>query len=172
MVDGRMRHSPPPSRLPPPETLSRGAAETEDLGERLASTLVPSDVVYLVGELGAGKTTLVRGLARGLGALEREVASPTFAILHEYAGSGSRIVLRHLDLYRLEDDSRELAILGLPEGVAGAPVCVEWPGRAIRAALPATVLVTLEGGADDADARRIRVERVGGRSETGSVRRR
>ncbi|HEY4229635.1 MAG TPA: tRNA (adenosine(37)-N6)-threonylcarbamoyltransferase complex ATPase subunit type 1 TsaE, partial [Thermoanaerobaculia bacterium] len=113
--------------------ISRSAEETEAFGERLAATLSPSDVVYLVGDLGAGKTTLARGLARGLGAQTREVASPTFALLNEYAArEGAGIVLRHLDLYRLADDPRDLAVLGLPDAVADAPVCVEWPGEAIR----------------------------------------
>ncbi len=115
------------------------------------------EVVYLTGELGAGKTALARGIARGLGAPAREVASPTFALLHEYAGTGGRIVLRHLDLYRLEDDPRALEVLGLPEALAGAPVCVEWPGAAIRAALPPTLEIRLETLPDE--GRRIRVER-------------
>ena len=107
-----------------------------------------------MGELGAGKTALARGIARGLGAPAREVASPTFALLNEYAGSDGRIVLRHLDLYRLADDPRQLEPLGLPESVAGAPVCVEWPGAAIRAALPPTLEVRLDPLPDD--GRRIR----------------
>src|ERR1700730_804772 len=97
---------------------TRSAEETEGLGERLAASLTPHDVVYLRGELGSGKTTLARGIARGLGALEREVPSPTFALLHEYAGADGTIVLRHLDLYRLRDDSGELAALGLPDAIA------------------------------------------------------
>ena len=146
---------------------TRTGAETEAVGEELAATLSRSDVVYLVGDLGAGKTTLARGLARGLGAQTREVASPTFALLNEYAadadaarlaGAGGRIVLRHLDLYRLADDPKDLAVLGLPDAVADAPVCVEWPGEAIRRLLPPTVEVTIES--DGGDARRIRVRRV------------
>jgi len=124
----------------------------------LAAVLSPTDVVYLVGDLGAGKTTLARGLARGLGAREREVASPTFALLHEYAAPDGAIVLRHLDLYRLEDLPRELEVLGLPDAVEGAPVCVEWPGEAIRTLLPPTVEITIR--AEAGEARRIRVERV------------
>lgn len=126
------------------ELLSRSEEETERFGERLAATLSGADVVYLSGALGAGKTCLARGVARGLGVEAREVASPTFALLHEYAGEGGRIVLRHLDLYRLEDASRELDVLGLPESVAGAPVLVEWPNRSLAAVLPATRRVTIE----------------------------
>ncbi len=139
------------------ETITRSEAETEAAGEALAGTLAAADVVYLAGDLGSGKTAFARGLARGLGASAREVASPTFALLHEYAGEGGRIVLRHLDLYRLADDSRELSVLGLPDSVAGAPVCVEWPRSAIRGPLPPTVEVTLEVLPDE--GRRIRVRR-------------
>lgn len=132
-------------------------AETEAFGESLALSLAKDDVVYLRGELGSGKTALVRGIARGLGAREREVASPTFALLHEYGGAGGEVVLRHLDLYRLADDPRELAVLGLPGAVAGAPVCVEWPRQAIRALLTPSVEVELSVGGDE--RRRIRVRR-------------
>lgn len=115
-------------------------------------------MVYLVGELGAGKTSFARGVARGLGAREREVASPTFALLHEYADGAGRIVLRHLDLYRLTDRPRDLEVLGLPDAVAGAPVAVEWPGASIREVLPPTVEVTIERREDG--SRRIRIERT------------
>ena len=123
---------------------ARGEAETEAVAEKLAATLGLGDVVYLEGDLGAGKTTFARGLARGLGARAREVASPTFALVNEYAGATGAIVLRHLDLYRLADARRDLEALGLPESVAGAPVCVEWPRTAIRGVLPPTVEVRLE----------------------------
>ena len=141
------------------EVVTRSESETEALGARLAATLTPGSVVYLTGELGAGKTALARGIARGLGAPAREVASPTFALLHEYAGNDGRIVLRHLDLYRLADEARELVPLGLPESVGGAPVCVEWPGTAIRAALPPTLEVRLEPLDDE--SRRIRFDSPG-----------
>ena len=136
--------------------LTRSEAETEALGAALSGSLVRHDVVYLEGELGAGKTAFARGIARGLGAPAREVASPTFALVHEYAGGRGEIVLRHLDLYRLADEPRELEALGLPDSLRGAPVCVEWPGRAIRAALPATVEVVLEPQADESRVVRIR----------------
>lgn len=126
------------------EVVSGSEAQTEALGEALASSLSSVDVVYLVGDLGAGKTTFARGLARGLGAAPREVASPTFALLHEYADHAGAIILRHLDLYRVADDERELGMLGLPESVAGAPACVEWPGAALGRLLPPTVEVFLE----------------------------
>ena len=138
--------------------VTRSEAETEALGEELSTSLGPADVVYLVGDLGAGKTAFARGIARGLGAPAREVASPTFALLHEYARTGGEVVLRHLDLYRLADDSRELEVLGLPDALRGAPVCVEWPRRAIRAVLPPTAEVSIETQADE--SRRIRVVRL------------
>jgi tRNA threonylcarbamoyladenosine biosynthesis protein TsaE len=140
--------------------VTRSEAETEALGEELSTSLKAADVVYLVGELGAGKTAFARGMARGLGAPAREVASPTFALVHEYAGPDGAVVLRHLDLYRLADEARELEALGLPEALAGAPVCVEWPGRAIRAALPPTVEVSLEPGPED--VRNVRIVRPAG----------
>jgi tRNA threonylcarbamoyladenosine biosynthesis protein TsaE len=135
--------------------VTRSEEETEEFGKSLAAGLSPDDVVYLVGDLGAGKTCLARGLARGLGAVSREVASPTFAILHEYAGEDGAIRLRHLDLYRLKDRSEDLEVLGLPESVAGAPIVAEWPGDAIRRALPPTVEVRIDRLADG--ARRIAV---------------
>lgn len=140
------------------DVVTRSEEQTERLGAELAATLATDDVVYLRGELGAGKTALARGVARGLGAPAREVASPTFALLHEYAGESGDIVLRHLDLYRLADDLRELAVLGLPDSARGAPVCVEWPGEAIRLLLPPTVEIALE--TLPGDARRIRVTRA------------
>ena len=124
--------------------ITRSERETEEVGERLAGTLQDSDVVYLIGDLGAGKTCIARGIARGRGASERQVASPTFAIVHEYAGSSGEIVLRHIDLYRLKDTPAELEVLGLPDSVSGAPVVVEWPGQAIRGLLPPTVEVRIE----------------------------
>jgi len=117
---------------------SKSEAETEAIGRALAQELTPDDVVYLVGDLGVGKTAFARGLASGLGAVAREVASPTFAILHEYAASDGSIVMRHLDLYRLADRSEDLEVLGLPDSVGGVPIAVEWPRSAIRTALPPT----------------------------------
>ena len=136
---------------------TRSEAETEALGAALAASLTPADVVYLTGDLGAGKTAFARGVARGLGASPREVASPTFALLHEYAGPGGGVVLRHLDLYRLADDARELEVLGLFDAMRGAPICVEWPGRAIRAVLPPTIEISIAARLDD--SREIRIAR-------------
>lgn len=141
-------------------TVTESEAETEEEGRRFAGSLGETDVVYLKGDLGAGKTCFARGVALGLGAPAAEVASPTFAILHEYASQDGKIVLRHLDLYRLEDSPRELDVLGLPESVRGAPVVVEWPNAALRDLLPATREVELS--AVSPGQRRIRFE---GRSQ-------
>ncbi|MGH9399045.1 MAG: tRNA (adenosine(37)-N6)-threonylcarbamoyltransferase complex ATPase subunit type 1 TsaE [Thermoanaerobaculia bacterium] len=126
------------------EQISRSEAETEAAGERLGRRLGTADVVYLAGDLGSGKTCFARGLARGRGALPREVASPTFSILNEYAARDGSVVLRHLDLYRLKDDPAQLLAIGLPDVVLGAPVAVEWPREAIRGLLPPTIEVCLE----------------------------
>jgi tRNA threonylcarbamoyladenosine biosynthesis protein TsaE len=90
------------------------------LGERLR----PGDVVLLIGELGAGKTTFVRGVARGTGS-ESDVASPTFQLVRIYPG---RVQLAHVDLYRVEN-SGELRDLGLDELAEGGAVVVEWGDR-------------------------------------------
>ncbi|MGE5508810.1 MAG: tRNA (adenosine(37)-N6)-threonylcarbamoyltransferase complex ATPase subunit type 1 TsaE [Chitinophagales bacterium] len=105
------------------ELLTAAAPETERLGERLAELLQPGDAVLLSGDLGAGKTTFTRGLARGLGAAQ-PVTSPTFTLMHEYDG---RLPVYHFDLYRLERGS-DLAELGLAEFLYGQGVAVvEWP---------------------------------------------
>ena len=106
--------------------LSRSEKETSAAGEVLARTLKAGDVVLLYGDLGAGKTAFVRGMARGLGADPDEVSSPTFTIVQEYGGSGP--TLYHVDLYRLEPD--EIDDLGLDDLVCGEGiVAVEWADR-------------------------------------------
>ena len=124
-------------------TASEG--ETEAVGERLAGTVAPGDVILLHGELGAGKTAFVRGLARGLGATEDDVSSPTFTLIQEYRGG--RLPLFHVDLYRL--DSREVDDLGLDELISGqAVVAIEWaerwPDRPVSA-----IQVSLANDGDD-----------------------
>lgn len=106
---------------------TRSEAGTLAMGERVAEMLTPAPkLIVLRGELGAGKTTLVKGIAAALGAAEAEdVTSPTFTLVHEYAGRKTR--LYHLDLYRLETE-RELLTLGLDEmaEASDALVLVEW----------------------------------------------
>lgn len=104
-------------------TETRSAAETEALGARLAERLGPGDVVVVSGDLGAGKTTLIRGAARALGVTE-PVTSPTFTIGRRY--TGGRLPISHLDLYRLEDMEAEDP--GLLDDYLGDGVAfVEWP---------------------------------------------
>jgi tRNA threonylcarbamoyladenosine biosynthesis protein TsaE len=101
--------------------------QTVRLGELIGRSLRAGDLVLLFGELGAGKTTLVRGLARGVGYRGR-VTSPTFALAHVYRGK--RLTLHHLDLYRLkEGETGELGLDELLNDPRGA-VVVEWPGAA------------------------------------------
>jgi tRNA threonylcarbamoyladenosine biosynthesis protein TsaE len=105
---------------------TQSAAETEALGERLAADLGGGDVVLVSGELGTGKTTLIRGAARALGVTER-VTSPTFTIGHTYSG---RLPVSHLDLYRLADLGQEDPAL-LDDYVTPESVSfIEWPGAA------------------------------------------
>ena len=101
--------------------------ETVALGERLASQMPGRAAVMLIGNLGAGKTTLAKGIVKGLGAAApEEVTSPTFTLIHEY-GIGRRVY--HVDLYRLEE-AREAATLGLDELFdQEAVVLVEWGER-------------------------------------------
>jgi tRNA threonylcarbamoyladenosine biosynthesis protein TsaE len=108
------------------ERLSRSEHETMAVARELATTLRPGDVVLLSGNLGAGKTAFVRGLAAGLGINPADVSSPTFTIVHEYRGE--RLVLYHADLYRLERTATE--DIGLEEmGVRDGVLAIEWPDR-------------------------------------------
>ena len=103
------------------------AAETEAFGLRLGAALRPGDVVALFGDLGAGKTTLARGILRGLG-FDGEVASPTFPIVVAYEPPDVRLPLWHVDLYRI-DDPAELEQLALEEALVDGALVVEWPER-------------------------------------------
>jgi tRNA threonylcarbamoyladenosine biosynthesis protein TsaE len=114
-------------------------AATAAAGAQLASQVRPGDVVTLSGDLGAGKTTLVRGLLRALGH-EGEVPSPTFAIVQPYEELDPRVW--HADLYRVEDRA-ELAELGL-DSLADSVLVVEWPERAWQGAWPDALRLTLE----------------------------
>jgi tRNA threonylcarbamoyladenosine biosynthesis protein TsaE len=114
--------------------ITHSAAETEDVGKRLAADLGPGDVVLVTGELGSGKTTLVRGAARALGVTD-PVTSPTFTIGQTYGG---RVPVSHLDLYRLADLGQEDPAL-LDDYVTPESVTfIEWP----RAAEPGLERVT------------------------------
>ena len=106
--------------------ITKSAAETRALGEKLAGRLRPGDVLLLEGDLGAGKSELTRGIAKGLGVTET-VTSPSFTILNVY--ESGRCPLYHFDWYRLES-SEELYELGMDEYLGGDGIAVvEWPGR-------------------------------------------
>jgi tRNA threonylcarbamoyladenosine biosynthesis protein TsaE len=108
----------------PTQTLTtHSEAETEAAGRELAARLSAGSIVLLVGDLGAGKTAFVRGLAAGLGIPVEDVSSPTFTIVQEYRRG--RIPLFHVDLYRL-NDPREVDDLGLDEIAAGGALAIEW----------------------------------------------
>jgi|KBSMisStaDraftv2_1062788.scaffolds.fasta_scaffold824092_2 tRNA threonylcarbamoyladenosine biosynthesis protein TsaE len=108
------------------ETITTGSEEeTSAAGERFAVRLKPGDVVLLHGDLGAGKTAFVRGLAKGLGASPDGVSSPTFTLIQEYRAP---VTLQHVDLYRLKPS--EVEGLGLEELTDGkAIVAIEWAER-------------------------------------------
>src|SRR5687768_2560572 len=107
------------------ELVTESEETTSAAGEQLAASLRAGDVVLLFGDLGAGKTAFVRGLARGLGAPGDDVSSPTFTLIQEYPG---RLTLYHVDLYRLEP--REVEELGLEDLVAAdGVVAIEWAER-------------------------------------------
>jgi tRNA threonylcarbamoyladenosine biosynthesis protein TsaE len=107
---------------------------------QLAATLSAGDVLLLSGELGAGKTAFVRGLAVGLGIGEEDVSSPTFTLVHEYRGG--RLTLYHVDLYRLDRAATD--DLGLDEmGVADGVLAIEWPDR-LTHTLPGARTIAIE----------------------------
>ena len=119
--------------------------ETIALGEKLARELPPRAVVLLTGNLGAGKTTIAKGLVKGLGAaLPEEVSSPTFTLIHEYSPR-----VYHIDLYRL-DEPREAASLGLDEIFEReAVVLIEWGERFPQLLPEDRIVITLERTGDD-----------------------
>jgi tRNA threonylcarbamoyladenosine biosynthesis protein TsaE len=103
--------------------------ESERAGREIARTLGPDAIVHLVGDLGAGKTFLARAIAAELGADPHEVASPSFAIVHEYPRRGAPPIV-HIDGYRLSENRREWLEIGIPELLSGLGVkLIEWPKR-------------------------------------------
>ena len=103
--------------------------ETRNVATALAGRLTPGAVILLHGDLGAGKTAFVRGLAEGLGVSDDPVSSPTFTLVHEY--TGGRVPLYHADLYRLPDGA-SLDDLGLDEVAEEGVLAIEWPERLAR----------------------------------------
>ncbi|MBV9212403.1 MAG: tRNA (adenosine(37)-N6)-threonylcarbamoyltransferase complex ATPase subunit type 1 TsaE [Actinobacteria bacterium] len=135
------------------EKLSEGPADTEAAGAALAGELEPGDVVLVAGDLGAGKTTFVRGAARALG-VEGPVTSPTFAIGHLYRG---RVEIAHVDLYRLPSlAGEEPGLLDdylTPERIA----FVEWPAEEVQALASVSARVRIEHLGED--RRSVTIER-------------
>lgn len=147
--------SPPSLPMLPATTTSE--AETRALGERLAASLAPGAVVALHGDLGAGKTQLAKGVAAGLGVDPATVSSPTFTLIHEYAGA---LPVYHMDGYRTKRPEEFLA-LGVEDYLYGDGVClIEWPQRLGNLLPPDTVHLELThaGG----DTRHIRLRGANG----------
>jgi tRNA threonylcarbamoyladenosine biosynthesis protein TsaE len=140
------------------EFTTQSGADTIAVGRKLADLLQPPQLLLLGGDLGTGKTTLVKGIAQALDAAEPdEVTSPTFTLIHEYDGTrkGKPIKLYHLDVYRLESE-RQLETLGLDDLLsADSLVLVEWGDKfkSIRKRATGEILIASEGG----DARKITV---------------
>jgi tRNA threonylcarbamoyladenosine biosynthesis protein TsaE len=138
----------------PREITTHSAEETIALGRSLAESLTPPKLVLLRGELGAGKTTLVKGIAEGFhAASEQEVTSPTFTLVHEYRGAEAK--LYHIDLYRV-DTPRQLETLGLDDLVAEDSVLlIEWGEKFSRIMRDRDIEISLETVGEN--ERRIRI---------------
>ena len=126
--------------------------ETAAVGRSLGETLSPGAVIHLFGDLGAGKTVFVRGLASGLGIDPDEVSSPTFTLIQEYRGQG-RHPLFHVDLYRLA--GAEVDDLGLDALATEGIVAIEWANR-LPASQPHAIVVRIDDEGDD--RRRIQID--------------
>lgn len=136
---------------------SSSAQQTRALASRIGQLVVPSDVILLGGDLGAGKTTFTQGLAAALGVTDT-VTSPTFILLRSYDGQALRLL--HADVYRLEH-LHEIIDLGLPELLEeGAAAVVEWGDLAAPVFLPDYLHIQIEFG-DDEDERSFRFRPVG-----------
>jgi tRNA threonylcarbamoyladenosine biosynthesis protein TsaE len=128
------------------EVVSRSEADTRAVARALAADLKAGATVLLSGDLGAGKTAFVKGLAEGLGIDPGDVTSPTFTLVHEYRGG--RVPLVHVDLYRL--DRADLDDLGLDADVAaGGVTAIEWAERLRRPIAGALTIHLIDGGGDE-----------------------
>jgi tRNA threonylcarbamoyladenosine biosynthesis protein TsaE len=129
------------------EFVTHSAEETTELGRRLAGELSPPKLVVLRGELGAGKTTLIKGIAEGFHAASQEsVTSPTFTLIHEYRGPG--VSIYHVDLYRV-DTQRELDTLGLDDLFdQNSVVLIEWGEKFSRFVRERDVEISIERMSD------------------------
>lgn len=132
------------------------AEETMELGRSLASFLQQGDVVALFGDLGSGKTTLIKGIVAGLGATD-SVSSPTFTIQHQYRSA--QMMIYHFDFYRI-DSPGELRGIGCEEFFDGDGIClVEWPERALDLLPPQRWEIYLKQPFGDSTHRQISVRR-------------
>ncbi len=153
-----MSNAAPPTEGRIHEFTTQSGVDTIEVGRKLARLLKPPQLLILRGDLGTGKTTLVKGIAQALDAAEAdEVTSPTFTLIHEYDGAQDckPVKLFHLDVYRLEGE-RQLETLGLDELLTeDALVLVEWGEKfkSIRKVATGEIAITAEGG----DARKITV---------------
>jgi tRNA threonylcarbamoyladenosine biosynthesis protein TsaE len=141
--------------MPTQEFSTHSEEETIALGRTLAASLAPPKLVVLRGELGAGKTTLIKGIAEGFrAASEEDVTSPTFTLVHEYRGPEA--VVYHIDLYRV-DTARELETLGIDDLISeNSVLLIEWGEKFARFVRERDVEIALERlGEND---RRIQVE--------------
>ncbi|MFY9790162.1 MAG: tRNA (adenosine(37)-N6)-threonylcarbamoyltransferase complex ATPase subunit type 1 TsaE [Candidatus Sulfotelmatobacter sp.] len=130
------------------EITTQSAEETIAFGRTLAQHLAPPKIVLLRGDLGAGKTTLVKGIAAGFEAAEEEdVTSPTFTLIHEYRGP--RVNIYHIDLYRI-DTQRELETLGLEDLRSDRSLLlIEWGEKFPRLQRERDIEISLEQGGED-----------------------
>ncbi|MDO8730654.1 MAG: tRNA (adenosine(37)-N6)-threonylcarbamoyltransferase complex ATPase subunit type 1 TsaE [Candidatus Omnitrophota bacterium] len=136
------------------EAISHSVEETEQLGVELAKSLRSGDVVTLIGEIGAGKTTFVRGLALGLGVAAGSVASPSFVLVRQY--TSGRMPLYHADLFRLEN-LPQAANVGLEECYeAGGVTLIEWANK-VPGVLPEQFL-EIRFEAMDPESRRLTLQ--------------
>jgi tRNA threonylcarbamoyladenosine biosynthesis protein TsaE len=141
--------------MPTQEFSTHSEEETIALGRTLAASLAPPKLVVLRGELGAGKTTLIKGIAEGFrAASEEDVTSPTFTLVHEYRGPEA--VVYHIDLYRV-DTARELETLGLDDLISeNSVLLIEWGEKFARFVRERDVEISLERLGEN--ERRIQVE--------------
>ena len=130
--------------------VTRTEEETAAAGKEIARILPPNAVVHLTGDLGVGKTFLARAIAAELGANPHEVASPSFAIVHEYPTDRGTTII-HIDGYRLGEQPREWLEIGIPELLAAPGIkLIEWPKRDFESFEESHIDITIRVAADDA----------------------
>ena len=140
--------------------VSESEQQTRSIAAALARGLAAGSVLLLSGDLGAGKTAFVKGLAEGLGIDPDEVTSPTFTLVHEYRGG--RLPLIHVDLYRLEEPE-QVQELGLDEITTDGVLAVEWPERAEWVLPEERLVIRFEVTGEE--TRRLHLEPRGDRAE-------